>query len=106
MKVKEEDQKVGLKLNIQKPKIIVFGAITFDTQIGKQWKQQQTLCGGGAPKSLQIMTAVMNLKGIKFLLWKQSYDQPRQHIKMQRHYFAKKCPSSQSYRFSSSHVWM
>ena len=47
MKVKEEDQKVGLKLNIQKPKIIVFDAITFDNQIGKQWKQQQTLFGGG-----------------------------------------------------------
>ena len=38
--------------------------------------------------------------------WKKSYDQPRQHIKKQRHYFAKKGPSSQSYRFSSSHVWM
>ena len=48
----------------------------------------------------------MKLKWIKFLLWKKSYDQPRQHIKMQRHYFAKKCPSSQSYGFSSSHVWM
>ena len=38
--------------------------------------------------------------------WKKSYDQPRQHIKMQRHYFANKAPSSQSYGFSSSHVWM
>ena len=38
--------------------------------------------------------------------WKESYDQPRQHIKKQRHYFAKKGPSSQSYGFSSSHVWM
>ena len=38
--------------------------------------------------------------------WKKSYDQPRQHIKKQRHYFAKKGPSSQSYDFSSSHVWM
>ena len=40
------------------------------------------------------------------LLWKKSYDQPRQHIKKQRHYFANKCPSSQSYGFSSSHIWM
>ena len=38
--------------------------------------------------------------------WKKSYDQPRQHIKEQRHYFANKCPSSQSCGFSSSHVWM
>ena len=38
--------------------------------------------------------------------WKASYDQPRQHIKKQRHYFANKGPSSQSYGFSSSHVWM
>ena len=38
--------------------------------------------------------------------WKKSYDQPRQHIKKQRHYFANKGPSSQSYGFSRSHVWM
>ena len=38
--------------------------------------------------------------------WKESYDQPRQHIKKQRHYFADKVPSSQGYGFSSSHVWM
>ena len=39
-------------------------------------------------------------------LWKKSYSQPRQHIKKERHYFAKKGPSSQGYGFSSSHVWM
>ena len=38
--------------------------------------------------------------------WKESYNQPRQHIKKQRHYFANKGPSSQSYGFCSSHVWM
>ena len=38
--------------------------------------------------------------------WKKSYDQPRQHIKNQRRYFANKGPSSQNYGFSSSHVWM
>ena len=38
--------------------------------------------------------------------WKESYDQPRQHIKKQRHYFANKCLSSQTYGFSSSPVWM
>ena len=40
------------------------------------------------------------------LAWKKSYDTPRQHIKKQRHYLAEKGPSSQSYDFSSSHVWM
>ena len=38
--------------------------------------------------------------------WEKSYDQPRQHIKKQRHYFANKGPSSQSYGFSSRHVWI
>ena len=38
--------------------------------------------------------------------WKERYDQPRQHIKKQRHYFANKGPSTQGYGFSSSHVWM
>ena len=38
--------------------------------------------------------------------WKESYDQPRQHIKKQRHYFVNKGPSSQGYGFSSAHVWM
>ena len=38
--------------------------------------------------------------------WKKGYDQPRQHIKKQRYYFSGKCPSSQSYGFSRSHVWM
>ena len=41
-----------------------------------------------------------------FAPWKKSYDKPRQHIKQQRHYFANKGLSSQSYGFSSSHVWM
>ena len=41
-----------------------------------------------------------------FALWKKSYDQPRQHIKKQRHHFANKNPSSQSYGFISNHVWM
>ena len=38
--------------------------------------------------------------------WKKSYNQPRQYIKKQRHYFANKGPSSQSYAFSGSHVWI
>ena len=57
-----------------------------------------------APKSLQMVTAAMKLKMLT--TWKKSYDQPRQHIKKQRHYFANKFPSNQSSGFSSSHVWM
>ena len=45
-------------------------------------------------------------KKLKDSPWKKSYDQPRQHIKKQRHYFANQGPSSQSYGFSSSHVWL
>ena len=41
-----------------------------------------------------------------FAPWKKSYDQPKQHIKKQRHYFASKGLSTQSYGFSSSHIWM
>ena len=70
----------------------------------KQWKQWQTLFGGGAPKSLQTVIEAMKLKMLA--PWKKSYDQPRHHIKKQRHYFANKGPYSQSCGFSSSHVWM
>ena len=51
-----------------------------------------------------MVTAAMKLKTL--VPWKKSYDQPRQRIKKQRHYFADKGPSSQSYGFSSSHVQM
>ena len=50
-----------------------------------------------------MVTAAMKLKDTP---WEESYDQPRQHIKKQRHYFANKGPSSQGYGFSSSQVWM
>ena len=58
-----------------------------------------------APRSLQMVTAAMKLKHA-YSLGKKSYDQPRQHIKKQRHCFVNKSPASQSYGFSSSHVWM
>ena len=57
-----------------------------------------------APKSLQMVIAAMKLKNSYSL--EGSYDQPRQHIKKQRHYFANKGPSGQGYDFSSGHVWM
>ena len=64
MKVKEESEKVGLKLNIQKTKIVASGPITswyLPWQMGKQWKQWETLFWG-ASKSLQMVTAAMKLK--------------------------------------------
>ena len=61
MKVKEESEKVGLKLNIQKTKIMVSGFITSQQIDGEQWKQCQTLFLG-APKSQQMVTVAMKLK--------------------------------------------
>ena len=61
MKMKEESEKVGLKFNIQKTKIMASGPITSWEKMGKQWKQFQTLFFG-APKSLQMVTAAMKLK--------------------------------------------
>ena len=61
MKVKEESEKAGLKLNIQKTKIMASGPITSWQIDGKQWKQWQTLLSW-APKSLQMVTAAMKLK--------------------------------------------
>ena len=103
MKVKEESEKVGLKVNIQKTKIMASGPITSWQKIRKHWKQKQTLFWG-ASKSLQMVSAAIKLKTLA--PWKKSYGQPRQHIKRQRHYSANKGPSSQSYGFSRSHVWM
>ena len=61
MKVKEESEKVGLKLNIQKMKIMASGPIISWEIDGKQWKKCQTLFWG-APKSLQMVIAAMKLK--------------------------------------------
>ena len=61
MKVKEESETVGLKLNIQNTKIMTFSSITSWQIEGKQWKQRQTLFSW-APKLLQMVTAAMKLK--------------------------------------------
>ena len=102
IKVKEESEKVGLKLNILKTKIMASGPIT-SWQIDGETMETITDFTW-TPKSLQMVTAAMKLKDAS--PWKKSYDQHRQHIKKQRPYFAHKGPSSQSYGFSSSHVWM
>ena len=96
MKVKEESEKVGLKLNIQKTKIMTSGPIT-SLEIDGETVETVSDFIFWAPKSLQIVIVAMKLKTLT--LWKESYDQPRQHIKKQRCYFANKGPSSQGYVF-------
>ena len=105
MTVKEESEKVSLKLNIQKTKIMASSPITswqIDEETVETVKTVMALFLG-SPKSLQMVTGAMKLKDTA---WKESYDQPRQHIQRERHYFANKDLSSQSYGFSRSHVWM
>ena len=103
LKVKEESQKVGLKLNIQKTKIMASSPIT-SWQIDEETME--------AVRDVIFLGSKITADGDssheikRHLLWKKSYDQPREHIKKQRHYSANKAPSSQSYDFSSSHVWM
>ena len=81
MKVKEDNEKVGLKLNVQKTKIMASSPIT-SWQIDGETVETMTDFIFGAPKSLQMVTAVMKLKDTP---WKESYDQPRKHIKKRRH---------------------
>ena len=103
MKVKEESEKVGLKLNIQKTKIMAYGPITSWQIDGETVETVTDFFGGGS----KIATDGDCSQEIKTLApWKKSYDQPRQPVKKQRHYFANKGPCSQSYGFSSSHIWV
>ena len=103
MKVKVESEKVDLKLNIQKTKIMAYGLITswpideetVETATDFIFLGSQITADGDCSHEIKTLAP-----------WKKSSDQPRQHIKKQRHYFANKGPSSQSVGFSSSHVWM
>ena len=97
-------EKVGLKLNIQKTKIMASSPIN-SWQIYGETVEIMSDFILGAPKSLQMVTAAMKLRCL-LAPWKKSYDQPRQHIKKQRHCFANKGLSSEGYGFSSGHVWM
>ena len=87
MRVKEESEKAGLKLNIQKLKNMATGPITSWQIDGEKWKQRQILFSW-APKSLQTVIAAMKLKDACSL--EESYDKPSQHIKKQKHHFAEK----------------
>ena len=103
MKVKEESEKVGLKLNIQKTKSMTSIPITSWQIDGETVETVADFILGGS----KITADGDCSHEIKTLApWKESYDQPEEHIKKQRHYFANKSPSSQGYGFSSSHVWM
>ena len=104
MKMKEESEKVGLKLNIQKTKIMASGPITsweidgetVDTVADFIFLGSKITADGDCSHEIKR----------KLTPWKESYDQPRQHIQKQRHHFANKGPSSQGYGFSSGQVWM
>ena len=103
MKVKQESEKVGLKLNIQKTKIITSGPITSWQIDGETMETMRDFIFLGS----KITADGDCSQEIKMLApWKKYYDQPRQHIKKHRHYFANKGPSSQGYGFSSSRVWI
>ena len=104
MKVKEESEKAGLKLNIQKTKIMASSPIT-SWQIDGETMETVTdfiLLGSKITADGDCSLEIKR----RFAPWKKSYDQPRQHIRKQRHYFADKGLSSQSYGFSSSYVHM
>ena len=93
--LKEESENVGLKLNIQKTKIIASGPIT-SWQIDGEAVETVRHFGGGS----KITADCDCSHEIKTLtVWKKSYDQLRLHIKKQRHYFAYKGPSSHGYGF-------
>ena len=101
MRVKEESEKAGLKLSIQKTKIMGSGPITsWQVDVGRDG-----ICGRFYFLGFQKHCTHDCTHKIKTLVpWKKSYDKPRQCIKKQRCYFAHKDPSSQSYGFSSYHV--
>ena len=103
MKVKEESEKVGLKLNIQKTKIMASGPITSWQIDGETVETVSDFIMGGS----KITADGDCSHEIKILTpWKESYDQHSQHIKKQRYCFSDKGPSSQGYGFSNGHVWM
>ena len=102
-KVKEESEKVGLKLNIQKIKIIASSPITSWQIDGETVKSVTDFILGGS-KITADGDCSHEIK--KRLLLGRKVMTNLKHIQKQRHYFANKGPSSQSYGFSSGHVWM
>ena len=103
MKVKEETEKVGIKLNIKKTKIVASGFIT-TWQIDGETMETVTDYFVGLQNHCRWWLQPWNWKILAS--WQKSYDKLRQHTKTQRHYFTNKGLSSQSYGFSRSHVQM
>ena len=101
MRVREESKKAGLKLNIQKNKIMLSSSITSWKIEGEKVETVTDFIFLGS----KITADGDRSPEIKTLApWKENYDKPRQHIKKQRHHFADKHPYSQNYGFSSSQV--
>ena len=102
MRVKEENENAGLKLNILKTKIMASGPIT-SCQIEGEIVEAVTdfIFLGSKITADSDCSHKMNSAP-----WKESYDKPRQCIKDQRYQFADKGLYSQSYGFSTGHVWM
>ena len=103
MKVKEESEKVGLKLSIQKTKIMVSGPIT-SWQINGETVETVTYFIFGGSKITAEGDCSLEIKRC-FLLGRKIMTNLDSILKS-RHYFANKGPSSQGYCFSSSHIWM
>ena len=103
MKVKEESEKVGLRLNIQKTKIMAPGPITSWQIDGETVETVSDLISLGS-KITADGDCSHEIKRRLLLGRKVITNQSRQHIKKHRHYFVDKILSSQSYGFSSSHV--
>ena len=97
MKVKEESEKVDLKLNIQKTKIMTSGLITSWEIDGETVETVANFILGGSKITADDDCSHETKKMLA--TWKKSYDKLRCHIKEQRHYFANKDPFSQSYGF-------
>ena len=100
--MKEESEKASLKLNIQKTMNMASGPITSWQIDGETMETVRDFIWGGSK-----ITADGDCTNLKMLtVWKKSYDQTRQHIKKQRHYFANKGQYSQGYEFSTGHMWI
>ena len=104
MKVKEKSENAGLKLNIQKTKNMVSGPITSRQIDGETMETVRDFIFLGS-KITADGDCTHEIKR-RLTSWKENYDQPRQHIEKQRHYFANKGSSSQGYGFSCGDVWM
>ena len=106
MKVKEESQKVGLKPNIQKTKIMASGPITLWQIDGETMETVTDFIFLGSKITADGDCSHEIKRILILLLERKAMTKLDKHIKKQRHYFANKGPSSQSYGFSSNHVWM